>query len=295
MCLELPQFIDYLKEQKNASESTVDSYQRDLKKLDSYLADLGVDQVANVTTTTLNSYILYLEKQGMSTATVSRNVSSMKAFFHYVYRRHEISDDPTEAIRAPHIEKKMPGILSQEETARLLEQPSGDTPKELRDRAMLELMYATGMRVTELILVGMEDVHLGMNYVLCSEGGKERVIPFGDTAKHAVERYLKEGRDRLLKGNESGLLFVNCSGHAMSRQGFWKIVKSYAAKAGITSDITPQTLRHSFAVHLIQNGAPLDSVQAMLGHADLSTTQAAYRDLGVDRVQRVYHASHPRG
>ncbi|MCC8100821.1 MAG: tyrosine recombinase [Clostridiales bacterium] len=295
MCLELPQFIDYLKIQKNASESTVDSYQRDLKKLDSYLADQGVDEVADVTATTLNSYILYLEKQGMSTATVSRNVSSMKAFFHYVYRRHEISDDPTESIRAPRIEKKMPGILSQEEIVRLLEQPSKDTPKELRDRAMLELMYATGMRVTELILVRMEDIHLGLNYVLCREGGKERVIPFGDTTKCAIERYLKEGREKLLKGKESGLLFVNCSGSEMSRQGFWKIVKSYAAKAGITSDITPQTLRHSFAVHLIQNGAPLESVQAMLGHADLSTTQAAYVSAGVERMQRVYHAAHPRG
>lgn len=178
---------------------------------------------------------------------------------------------------------------------RLLEQPSGDTPKELRDRAMLELMYATGMRVTELILVRMTDIHLGLNYVFCSDGGRERVIPFGDTTKHAVERYLKEGREKLLKGKDNALLFVNCSGDAMSRQGFWKIVKSYAAKAGITSDITPQTLRHSFAVHLLQNGAPLESVQAMLGHSDLSTTQAAYVNLGVDRMRRVYRAAHPRG
>ncbi|MCD7735929.1 MAG: site-specific tyrosine recombinase XerD [Lachnospiraceae bacterium] len=290
---ELPLFIDYLKEQKNASASTVDSYQRDLRKLESYLTEHGVDDVGNVTATNLNSYILYLEKQGMSSATVSRSVASMKSFFHYIYRKHAIADDPTETIRAPHIEKKIPGILSMDEVARLLEQPSGDTPKELRDRAMLELMYATGMRVTELISVHMADIHQNLNYVVCSDRGRERVIPFGDTAKQALERYLKNGRGRLLKGKESDYLFVNCSGSVMSRQGFWKLVKSYASRAGITSEITPQMLRHSFAVHLLQNGAPVESVQEMLGHSDVSTTQN-YLNLGVERVQRVYRAAHPR-
>ncbi|MCD7766311.1 MAG: tyrosine-type recombinase/integrase [Lachnospiraceae bacterium] len=259
MSLELPLFIDYLKEQKNASDSTVDSYQRDLCKLESYLIDHGVDEIGNVTATNLNSYILYLEKQGLSTATVSRNVASMKAFFHYIYRKHEIADDPMEDIKAPHIEKKQPGILSVYETARLLEQPSGDTPKELRDRAMLELLYATGMRVSELISLPLDAVHLNLNYVYCTDGGRERVIPFGDTAKQALDHYLKDGRSALLKGNKCDCLFVNCSGRAMSRQGFWKLVKSYASKAGISSDITPQTLRHSFAAHLLWNGAPLES------------------------------------
>ncbi|MCD7762270.1 MAG: tyrosine-type recombinase/integrase [Lachnospiraceae bacterium] len=259
MSLELPLFIDYLKEQKNASDSTVDSYQRDLRKLESYLIDHGVDEIGNVTATNLNSYILYLEKQGLSTATVSRNVASMKAFFHYIYRKHEIADDPTEDIKAPHIEKKQPGILSVYETARLLEQPSGDTPKELRDRAMLELLYATGMRVSELISLPLDAVHLNLNYVYCTDGGRERVIPFGDTAKQALDHYLKDGRSALLKGNKCDCLFVNCSGRAMSRQGFWKLVKYYASKAGISSDITPQTLRHSFAAHLLWNGAPLES------------------------------------
>ncbi|MCD8105656.1 MAG: tyrosine recombinase [Lachnospiraceae bacterium] len=294
MSLELPLFIDYLKEQKNASSSTVDSYQRDLRRLESYLADCGVEEVQNVTATTLNSYILYLEKQGLSTATVSRSVSSMKAFFHFVYRKHKIEDDPTEEIKAPHIDKKMPGILSIEETERLLAQPSGDSPKELRDRAMLELLYATGMRVSELVSLTVDAVCLNLNYVLCRDGGKERVIPFGDQAKNAVLRYQREGREALLKGASSDLLFVNCSGKPMSRQGFWKVLKSYAAKAGISSDITPQTIRHSFAAHMLQNGAPVKSVQEMLGHSDISTTQA-YLNLGLDNAQRVYHASHPRG
>ncbi len=293
MVSELPLFIDYLKEEKNASESTVDSYQRDLRKLESYLEAHGIHDVSSVTATNLNSYILYLEKQGLSTATVSRSVASMKAFFHFACRKHVITDDPTESIKAPHIEKKAPEILSMEETARLLEQPSGDTPKALRDRAMLELMYATGMRVSELISICMSDIHLDLNYVICRDSDKERVIPFGDTAKRAVERYLKDGRKALLKEKTSEYLFVNCSGSMMSRQGFWKIVKQYAAKAGITADITPQTLRHSFAAHLLQNGAPVESVQEMMGHSDISTTQA-YLNLGVDRVQRVYRASHPR-
>lgn len=293
MGLELPLFIDYLKETKNASESTVSSYQRDLRKLESYLSEHGIVEVGHVTSTNLNSYVLYLEKQGLSTATVSRNVASMKAFFHYAYFKRQIEKDPTETIRAPHIEKRVPGILSQEETVRLLEQPSGDSPKELRDRAMLELLYATGMRVSELISLKMSDVNLVLNYVVCKDGEKERVIPFGDKARTALDRYLKKGRTQLLREKESGYLFVNCSGSIMSRQGFWKLIKQYAAKAGIVADITPHTLRHSFAAHLVQNGADLKAVQEMLGHSDISTTQM-YVNMNVDRVRRVYQEAHPR-
>ena len=170
MGLELPLFIDYLKETKNASASTVSSYQRDLKKLETYLTEHGISDVEHVTSTNLNSYVLYLEKQGLSTATVSRNVASMKAFFHYVYYKRRIDSDPTETIKAPHIEKRVPGILSMEETVQLLEQPSGTSPKELRDRAMLELLYATGMRVSELISLKMTDLNLILSYVVCSDG-----------------------------------------------------------------------------------------------------------------------------
>ncbi|MDY3249025.1 MAG: site-specific tyrosine recombinase XerD [Candidatus Choladocola sp.] len=293
MGLELPTFIDYLKETKNASESTVSSYQRDLKKLETYLSDHGVVDVENVTSTNLNSYILYLEKQGLATATVSRNVASMKAFFHYACSKRRIESDPSETIKAPHIEKKMPEILTMEETARLLEQPSVDSPKGLRDRAMLELLYATGMRVSELITMKMDDINLPLNYLICRDGEKERVIPFGTSARHALEDYLRVGRDTLLKGRESEYLFVNCSGKVMSRQGFWKLIKQYAAKAGITADITPHTLRHSFAAHLVQNGADLKSVQEMLGHSDIATTQV-YRNMNVDRVRSVYREAHPR-
>lgn len=293
MGIELPLFIDYLKEDKNASESTVSSYQRDLKRLDKYLEEHGIEDVQSVTATNLNSYVLYLEKQGLSTATVSRNVASMKAFFHYACRKHKLETDPTETIKAPHIEKKMPDILSREETVRLLEQPSGDSPKELRDRAMLELLYATGVRVTELISLGLADVQMVMNYIVCRDAGKERVIPFGENAKRALERYLRSGRDALLKGQESNDLFVNCSGKMMSRQGFWKLIKQYASRAGIEADITPHTLRHSFAAHLVQNGADLKAVQEMLGHSDIATTQV-YLNMNVERVRSVYREAHPR-
>ncbi len=274
MLYEVPLFIDYLKEQKNAAESTIDSYSRDLRKLDTYLETHGIKDLENVTATNLNSYILYLEKQGLSTATVSRSVASMKAFFHYVYHKRLIKDDPTESIKAPRIEKKAPGVLSMEETARLLAQPAGDSPKALRDRAMLELLYETGMRVTELISLRLSDLSLNLNYVVCTENGKERVIPFGNTTKQTLERYLKNGRDVLLKGEKSESLFVNCSGRAMSRQGFWKLVKQYASRAGITADITPQSLRHSFSAHLLQN-----------------TASQAYLNAGAERSQMMVRAS----
>ena len=293
MGIELPLFIDYLKEKKNASESTVSSYRCDLKKLERYLKEHGIEDVQSVTPTNLNSYVLYLEKQGLSTATVSRNVASMKAYFHYAYYNRKIEKDPTETIKAPHIEKKAPGILSMEETIRLLEQPSGSTPKEQRDRAMLELLYATGVRVTELISMKLTDIHLSMNYIICRDGEKERVIPFGENARKAIERYLSYGRKELLKEAESEYLFVNCSGKMMSRQGFWKLVKRYAQKAGIVADITPHTLRHSFAAHLVQNGADLKSVQEMLGHSDIATTQI-YLNMNVERMKSVYRKVHPR-
>lgn len=293
MGLELPLFIDYLKETKNVSASTVSSYQRDLRKLETYLSDHGIIDVEHITATNLNSYVLYLEKQGLSTATVSRNVASMKAFFHYACYKRRIENDPTETIKAPHIEKKLPGILGMEETVRLIEQPSGDSPKEVRDRAMLELLYATGIRVSELITLKLADINLVLNYIVCKDSEKERVIPFGDCAKRSLERYLKEGRDILLKGQESEYLFVNCSGSVMSRQGFWKLIKQYAAKAGIESEITPHTLRHSFAAHLVQNGADLKSVQEMMGHSDIATTQM-YLNLSADHVRRVYREAHPR-
>ena len=184
-------------------------------------------------------------------------------------------------------------ILSTDEVVRLLEQPSGDTPKEIRDKAMLELLYATGIRVTELITLKLSDVNLQMGYIVCKDSGKERVIPFGNEAKSALIRYLEGTRASMISDADSEYLFANCSGQPMSRQGFWKLIKYYAKKAGIVADITPHTLRHSFAAHLVENGADLRSVQEMLGHSDISTTQI-YVNMNRNRLREVYAKAHPR-
>ncbi|MDY3920219.1 MAG: site-specific tyrosine recombinase XerD [Candidatus Limivivens sp.] len=289
-----PAFVNYMEQERHSSASTVMSYQRDLKRLIAFLAAREISDVRDVTVTSLNAYILYLEKTGFSTATVSRNVASMKAFFHYAFGHRIVEKDPTEQIKAPHIEKKMPGILSEDEAVRLLEQPSTNNPKGIRDKAMLELLYATGLRVTELVSMKTSDVNLNMNYIICRDDGKERVIPFGNAAREALEQYYGASRQLLLKDAESEYVFVNCSGKSMSRQGFWKLIKQYAKKAGIEEDITPHTLRHSFAAHLVQNGADLKAVQEMMGHSDIATTQM-YVHMNMDHMRQVYRKAHPRG
>ena len=239
----MPDFITYLTNERNASKSTVSSYCRDLERMFQFLDGKGIKKTDDVTPISLNSYILYLEKEGFSISTVSRNVASMKAYFHYAFGRRLIEKDPTRTIKAPHIEKRVPGVLTQEQVTRLLEQPSRNTAKGIRDKAMLELLYATGMRVSELIAVQMEDVNFSLEYVVCRDAERLRVIPLGGKAKEALKFYLKEARDRLLCGKKGNYLFVNCQGNSMSRQGFWKNLKEYARKAGIEEDITPHTFR----------------------------------------------------
>lgn len=287
------QFVTYLEEEKNASNSTIASYQRDLKKLFGFLEQKGVGSVDEITSTNLNSYVLQMEKDGFSTSSVSRSIASMRSFFHYLFKTKKTEEDPSEVLKAPHIDKKAPEILTLEEAVLLLEQPDCSTPKGIRDKAMLELLYATGMRVSELISLKMTDVNLSMSYLICRVGDKERVIPFGKEALRALKHYLEESRCILMKGQEGEWLFTNCSGKPMSRQGFWKLIKFYAQKAGITKDITPHTLRHSFGAHLVQNGADLRAVQEMMGHSDISTTQI-YMDMNVRRVREIYAKAHPR-
>ena len=184
--------------------------------------------------------------------------------------------------------------MTMNEVGTLLDQPSSDNPKEIRDKAMLELLYATGIRVTELISLSLEDLNLQMNYITCKDGSKERMIPFGPKARMALLRYIESAREKMILDSKNNILFVNCSGKAMSRQGFWKLIKYYAKKAGITADITPHTLRHSFAAHLVENGADLKSVQEMLGHSDISTTQI-YANMNHNHLSEVYKRAHPRG
>lgn len=293
MTQDIQNFIQYLHQVKQTSVNTEVSYARDLRKMSQYLATQGVEQVGDITATNLNSYLLFLEKEGLKPSTISRSIASMKAFYHYMVKEHLITKDPSEQLKAPKIEKKMPTVLSTDEITRLLEQPNGSSPKELRDKAMLELLYATGIRVSELISLEIKDINLQMEYIVCSDEHKERIIPFGKVAKDALQRYLVKGRSNLIPEDACEWLFTNCSGQAMSRQGFWKLIKSYGKKAGIMAEITPHTLRHSFAAHLVLNGADLKSVQEMLGHSDISTTQI-YSQIRQGKIRDVYLKAHPR-
>lgn len=289
----IQKFIKYLHKTKKASENTELSYRRDLMKLMNYLEESGVTDWRDVTETSLNSYILHLEEQQYAPSSVSRNIASIRAFFYYLLRRNLISGNPSDGLHPPKIEKKTPGILSVREVDRLLGMPDKDTPKGIRDRAMLELLYATGIRVSELISLHVSDVNLKIGYITCMDRTKERVVPFGSKARKALEAWLGEARPALLKGVDSDILFTNMNGRMMSRQGFWKILKGYAQEAGIEGEITPHTLRHSFAAHLIENGADLKSVQEMLGHSDISTTQI-YLNMNIGRMRDVYEKAHPR-
>ena len=275
-------FTDYLQTEKKASKNTEVSYQRDLRKLAVFLKEHGIEKPEQMNATVLNSYLLYLEREHFSPATISRSIAAIHMFCQYACQEGKMVSDPS----------KMPEILSIAEVDLLLRQPKTDTPKGIRDKAMLEMLYATGIRVSELIHLKIQDVNLMMGYITCRDE-KERIVPFGGPAKKALEQYLGSARAALMHGREDDVLFINCSGGPMSRQGFWKILKSYAKSAGITADITPHTLRHSFATHLLQNGADLKSVQEMMGHADISTTQM-YLHLGVNKIRDVYRKTHPR-
>lgn len=291
---EVQEYISYLHNVKHTSNNTEMSYKRDLLKVCHFMQERGITSAAAVKEQDLKAYIHALEEQKLAAATVSRNIASIKAFFLYLFSEGKIQNDAALCLKAPKIEKKMPEILTMGEVSALLEQANGDSPKEIRDKAMLELLYATGIRVTELISLKVSDVNLPMHFIMCRDPHKERMIPFGTQAHDALERYLGGVRAEMVEDKSSEILFANCSGKPMSRQGFWKLIKFYAKKAGITADITPHTLRHSFAAHLVENGADLKSVQEMLGHSDISTTQI-YANMNHNRIREVYAKAHPRG
>lgn len=291
---EIGAFITYLHNVKNTSGNTEMSYKRDLEKVSHFMESRGIRETKDVTAKDLADYVKFLEDSKFAAATVSRNIASLKAFYHYLVQEGLVEEDISDKLKAPKIEKKAPEIMSPDEVVRLLEQPSGDSPKEIRDKAMLELLYATGIRVTELITLNLSDVNMQMSFILCRDRNKERIIPFGAAAKNALARYLDGTREEMLENKKSEVLFANCSGQPMSRQGFWKLIKHYAKKADIQADITPHTLRHSFAAHLVENGADLRSVQEMLGHSDISTTQI-YANLNHNHIREVYAKAHPRG
>lgn len=284
------EFVTYLQEVKHASPNTVGAYQNDLKKLEQYLEKQGIHTIAKINETILNSYVLSLEKEGMTPNTVSRNIASIKAFILFLLKSGKINGDPSENLKPPKVIKKTPRIMDIELIDQLLKKPDIKTSKGLRDKAMLELMYATGIKVSELTSLRLSDLNLSGRFLSCGEK-RERVIPFGKSAKTALQNYLSI-REGTFNKNMSDIVFLNSYGDQLSRQGFWKILKTYAREVGII-DITPSTLRHSFAAHLLENGADISCVQEFLGHSDISTTQL-YLPHSYKSSREVYMNTHPR-
>ena len=281
---QLKQFFKFLEVSKRASNNTLQSYKRDLKH------DIKYNKV---TESIMKDYIDYLKDQGKKPSTISRNIASIRAFYQYEVKNKKNIKDPTENIQSPKIEKRTPSILTSEEVELLLEQPKDVDLKGIRDKAMLEFAYATGMRVTEIISLNIEDVNLEECTVICKNSNKQRMIPLGKMSLNALKEYIEQARNILVKTDKENALFVNLNGRRLTRQGFWKIIKYYQEQANITKDITPHTLRHSFATHLLQNGADLKSIQAMLGHSDISSTQV-YMQFQNGGINDIYKKAHPR-
>ncbi|MEK4059525.1 MULTISPECIES: site-specific tyrosine recombinase XerD [Paenibacillus] len=291
----LQPFMQYLTVEKGLSSSTLESYGRDVSQFLEFAEGRGAVTPEEIRRSHIMQYLAELRTAGRATATVNRNTVSLRAFFHYLLKERLIVQDPTLDMEMIKPSKKPPMILSIEEIERLLAAPDEATPQGMRDKAMLELLYATGIRVTELITLNVEDVHTDLKFARCSgASGKERVVPIGAIAAECVAVYTSGMRDKLLRGNqEEPALFLNSLGGRLTRQGFWKIIKKYAREARIEQDITPHTLRHSFAAHLLEGGADLRSVQQMLGHADISTTQI-YSGIARKNMKEVYESHHPR-
>lgn len=287
------EYTSFMTDIRHKSLNTVESYKRDVTQYISYLDGTGVTDISSTTKTTVLSYLLYLQKEGRASSTVSRTLASLRSYYLFMMQNGVVKSNPTSNLEAPHVEKKIPKILSGEEVELLLEQPKNCDNKGIRDKAMLELLYATGIRVSELINLDVSDVNVPMSFVRCKGGKKERIIPMGHQAKDALENYINNVRKYMVKDENETALFVNCSGARLSRQGFWKLIKYYQHIAGIETDITPHTLRHPFAAHLLENGADLHSIQEMMGHADISSTQVYSRMMN-SKIKDVYAKAHPR-
>lgn len=288
----ISQFEDYLKHEKKASANTCSSYLRDMHQFETYIEEQGLT-LTQVIQSDIEQYSRHLLAHGKSAATATRSIASLKSFYTYMVTSGFMSENPAKGCATVKTERKLPQILTGKEVDLFLEQPECVDFKGYRDRAMLELLYATGIRVSELINLNVDDLNLDGGFLRCSSKGKERFIPLYPTAVRALTDYVEEVRPQLLEHSDEPALFVNMSGERMSRQGFWKLIKHYQEKAGIQKDITPHTLRHSFAAHLLENGADLHSIQEMLGHADISSTQI-YTQLVNQKLKSVYNKAHPR-
>ena len=290
---QLKYFFDFLENEKKLSENTLQSYKRDLKQFKRYLESYGL-RFDRVKKEDIEEYVKEMsEQEHKKPASISRSIASLRSFYQFVVKRKKIKEDPTKDIKAPKVEKRVPSVLTAEEVELLLEQPKDIDLKGIRDKAMLEFAYATGMRVTEIISLNIDDVNLEEGFVTCKSGNKQRNIPLGKMSLKALKEYIEDARDILIKSESEQALFVNINGGRLTRQGFWKIIKYYKEQAHITKDITPHVLRHSFATHLLQNGADLKAIQTMLGHSDISSTQV-YMQFQDEGLKNIYRKAHPR-
>lgn len=285
-------YEDYLKTEKNASANTVSSYLRDMHQFQEAMQAQELE-LTEVLTQDVEHYTVALSHKGKSAATITRSVAAIKSFYSCLVALGLMEENPAKGVIPAKVERKLPQILTGKEVELFLEQPECTDPKGYRDRAMLELLYATGIRVSELIALNVDDLNLSAGVLRCVSRGKERIIPVHPTAIRALNEYLHRIRPQIIERLDEQALFVNMNGERMSRQGFWKLIKYYQEKAGIEKDITPHTLRHSFAAHLLANGADLRSIQEMLGHADISSTQIYSRLLN-QKLKDVYQKAHPR-
>ena len=289
---QLKLFFKFLENDKKVSNNTLLSYKRDLKQFKEYIDEIGI-KYNKVKCENIKEYIEYLNTEGKKSSTISRTIASIRAFYQYEVKNKRVSIDPTENIQSPKIEKRKPCILTSKEVEILLDQPKEVDLKGIRDKAMLEFAYASGMRVSEIISLNIEDLNFEEGTVVCKNGNKTRMIPLGKMCLNALKEYVDNARNILVKSEKETSLFVNLNGKRLTRQGFWKIIKYYQEQANITKDITPHTLRHSFATHLLQNGADLKSIQMMLGHSDISSTQV-YMQFQNGGLNDVYKKAHPR-
>ena len=289
---QLNLFFGFLENDKKVSNNTLQSYRRDLKQFEKYISENGKDY-SKVTDEEIKTYIKYMQEIGKKPSTISRGLASIRSFYQYEVKEQKIEKDPTEGIQSPKIEKRVPSVLTSNEVALLLEQPKDVDLKGIRDKAMLEFAYATGMRVTEIISLNIEDINLEQGYARCTNGKKSRTIPLGNMSLKALKEYILNARNIMIKDENEKALFVNVNGQRLTRQGFWKIIKYYKEQAHIEKDITPHVLRHSFATHLLQNGADLKSIQTMLGHSDILSTQI-YMQFQDETIKNIYKKAHPR-
>lgn len=289
----LDNYAVFMTDKLHKSKNTVLSYKRDAAKYINYLACSGISDPGAATKTTVLTYLLNLQRSGMAASSVARALASLRSFYGYLISISAVKSDPTASLEPPRAERKAPSILNTQEIEALLACPQPDDDKGIRDKAMLELLYASGIRVSELIGLNVQDVNTDLLFVRLSGGKKERFVPIGHQAAEAVKTYMEIARPLMLKDSADEALFVNCRGKRMTRQGFWKVVKEYGKKAGITSEITPHILRHSFAAHLLENGADVRSIQEMMGHADISST-LIYSRLIDPKIKDVYAKTHPR-